>query len=176
MNGGNFPLPQSTKADLEKKNSRTHVLVAIKHFLSPPSILFRHHRYPLSPSLSGLGWLGVTQMHWTLVFNVYRSLTLASVAWFLDPIVCARLGTLGKGLRTIPFGYLRSTNRAQMFRVSVSTGFVEIGVSNDRESLCSTCNPWVSWIFFFVFHLLPNSHSFHLQVFITRNLDNDMVL
>ena len=174
-NGGNFPLSQSTN----KEGMWTY------NFFPPnshvgwflPSNTSCFLPLSLSSSLflpSRLGWLGVYQTRWTLVFNMYCSLTLVSVMSFLDWIVCARLGILFQGPRTISFGYLCSTNRAQIFHVSGSIGFVQISISNDRESLCSTCVT-LGWVGFF-FHLLPNSHLFHVQVFIACNLANDMVL
>ena len=91
-----------------------------------------------------LGWLVVTQQCWTLVF-VYRLLTLASVM-FLDTIICARPVTLEFGLRTIPFGYLRSPNWAQIsFRVSGFTGDIGRAAKKPSQHLPPPKNTSTIW-------------------------------
>ena len=89
---------------------------------------------------TGLGWLGVSQLRWTLVFNVYRSLTLASVTTrdhlcsTCNPWILAKDNT---------FGYLRSPNWAQiLFRVSGSSGFIEISMVRSLR--------WVDFFCFFI--------------------------
>jgi len=90
-------------------------------FLPPPSSscsqLHQGHR---------LDWLGVSQPRWTLVFNVYRLLTLASVTSSPDRYwLCS---TCNPWIWA-PFGFLRSPNCAQFLsRIFGSAGFIEISI------------------------------------------------
>ena len=103
-----------------------------------------------------LGWLSVSQQHWTWVFNVYCLFTDFGVSnvlpqpgsFALDLHVTLEFRPLGIFLPYSVFG---------------STGFNEISILGELNS-------------FFFFNLLPNSRPFHLQVPITRILTNDMEL
>ena len=98
------------------------VVCSHRCLLSPLSALtvVCSHRCLLSPSskpLTGLTWCLPAALNYGvqhIVHWLWRQLHLSSTV-----NVCVRPVTHEFGLRTIPFGYLRSTNRIQSYHVSL---------------------------------------------------------
>ena len=102
------------------------------------------HSSQLHKDHSPLGWLGVTQQCWTLVFSIsFTDFGVSNIIF--NPIICAQLGTLFQGPRTIPSGYLHSPNQAQfylVFKGLVHRTKKRPKTELDRTLSCSSTIPW----------------------------------
>ena len=118
--GGNYSNKQSTWHVNLQFFFRTQKDAIKLPSLSSALTVVCSHRCLLSPSSrpsTGLTWCLPAALNYgvqRIVHWLWRQWRLSSTA-----NVCARPVTHEFGLRTIPFGYLRSTNRVQSYRVSL---------------------------------------------------------
>jgi hypothetical protein len=157
VNGGNFPcshLPcwfsfEFYKSTRQVTNLQGKFPPFHSCFLPLPSLFSASSSPPI-----GLTWC--LPQRWTLVFNVSFTDFGVSNDIPLTVIYCARPVTLEFGLRTIPFGYLRSADWAQLYSVSLDPL---------ASSKYLSYRPLGESIFFwFFFRCLTLSISLHLTV------------